>query len=155
MLIPGLELHQLPLRRLYCGPAAICAITGLDYETVVRPAINRRRGQAANRGVLGMSYKHAIDTLADLGWGWVALLEDGHDRPTLRRFLERAPPDLTLLVHVTSHFVTAHRLTVVDNHRIARWQDHPARRRQVRHAWWVFKQQGGGDAGLQGPRPSG
>ena len=142
--IPGTTLYQLPPRRLYCGPAAICAITGLDYEREVRPAINRAKGPARreNTGVMGVRHEEMVRALAMLGWQCAEIPALAPTRWTLRQTIHTVmpAPGCIVLVGVSHHYVTVQDNVVVDNHRITQLEFHPTRRRHVRRAWIVSEQ---------------
>lgn len=56
---------------IYCVPAAICALTGADLESVVLPALNRAQKANWLLGPVGGVYMDDTYTAIDL-MGWVA-----------------------------------------------------------------------------------
>lgn len=141
MRIDGTDLWYVP-RRLYCGPTAACVLTGLDYESAVRPALNAAKGaKRLNQGVMGLSYKALLRALSGLGWTCEPMTFDLPlpGRATLRRFLAWAEDetDWPLLIHLTGHYVVTQYGLVVDNREVKPVDEHWMRRRYVRHAWRV------------------
>lgn len=70
---------------LFCGPTAICAVTGLDAITVLA-AVHRFTGQSIRKPITGMSYAEVIGSLALLGWR-CERYEIRNYKPTFLRFL--------------------------------------------------------------------
>lgn len=118
--------------RIYCGPAAIMAVTGLDLPTI-RTAINKVRGRRHNAGVCGLSREHLCAALKELGVGYD--VRTTHvPGSTLERVVQGMPADTTYIIEVTGHYVTVRNGVVTDN-RIrfgTTVADHPSRRKHVR-----------------------
>lgn len=105
---PGSPLHAVTKRakrgRRYCGPSAVCIVTGAEYGEVTR-IIREKTGA---RAVMGTSTFALAPAFHALGWR----LDDrgpdeGEPRPTLARWArERSPGDRAVyLVNVTRHWV--------------------------------------------------
>lgn len=105
----------------YCGPFAICAITGEDYEAKVRPMINAIRGRRPSTGVVGMTGREVRLTLKDLGyegwWYWDYKHEGRGIKPTLAKWLRDRPfKDDLVIIQLTRHFVVVQGSHFIDNH---------------------------------------
>ena len=105
--------------RMYCGAAALCAITGENYESV-RARLNFDRGRKENQGITG---SHGFELLRVLSMFGYISLERGYDfacKPmNLNQYLSQRPPlekNNILLIELTSHFVTVKGDKLVDNH---------------------------------------
>jgi hypothetical protein len=99
-------------RKLYCGPTAIMAVTGLSASKVLW-TIERGRGEDAYnsrghlKGVVGMRVEEIRDVLYELGYRPSVILEDDPE-PTFARWLEhRAKHPLTVpvIVRIRRHFL--------------------------------------------------
>lgn len=132
------DLHEIDQKRLYCGPAAVQAVTGLDYTTQIRPLMNRIRYKRYNQGVCGYSFKNMNRVLKKLGF--LTEMQTPKDKITLEKFLD-AYPDLLMIIGVTGHFIAYHNGIIVDNH--TRFgcpaNEHWARRKQVKEYWFLDK----------------
>lgn len=108
------KLHQIEEVRVYCGPAALMAITGLRLPRV-REVINEIRGRRPSQGVIGLPVDVLRRALSKLN---VAYSEtEVHSRMTLERFvLEEAEPNVRYIVQVTGHYVSVLNGLVIDNH---------------------------------------
>jgi hypothetical protein len=112
------SLHQITRdtrRRLYCGPTAICAITGLSAKTVLE-AIDARRGAYAYnsngrlRGVTTMTMAEVSDVLNGFGYPTVTRpVSRFSPAPTLAQYLaelaERHVPSAPRIIRVRGHFM--------------------------------------------------
>lgn len=78
---------QLPGPHLFCGPTAICAVTGLDQYDVLAAA-HRYMARPADRPIVGMTEVQLTGTLALLGYActFVTWTKDGRN-PTLWQFM--------------------------------------------------------------------
>lgn len=131
-------------KRVYCGPAAISAITGYDCRGVVRDAINAALNRPRHRGVMRLSVTGLIDACRRLGAHAVPV-QWAHTAGTLKQFIaslqefERVP----MIVHVTNHYVAIKGRLVIDNSNPEGEDvdDHPSRRKIVQRAW-VFRKVG-------------
>lgn len=61
------EVPRLPGPYLYCGPTAICAVTGMSQADVLSAA-RYYKGYPKHRPIVGMLDTDLIGTLAILGW---------------------------------------------------------------------------------------
>lgn len=106
--------------RMYCGPAALCAITGSTYEEV-RESINVDvRNRPHNRGVLAMHGFELIRVLKNRGYFTSEVNHNFVYEPlNLNQYLKQRPyfeKNNVLLIELTSHFVTVKGDSLVDNH---------------------------------------
>lgn len=118
--------------RIYCGPAALIAVTGYDLPTV-RAAINRAKGVPDNQGIIGTSCKHLGMALESFGFDFDHI--PVREKPTLEKFaLSPFQAGELIIAHVTNHYVTILNGIAIDNH--IRFgcdvTEHPSRRKHVR-----------------------
>jgi len=131
---------------MYCGPAALCAITHNPYEDV-RTAINQYRGRKLTTGVLGLS---SVELR-----GAMRILDVNHSQtkypmdnpktgrpPTLAAFLKnRKDDEMTrpLVIQLTGHYVVVKGRKFIDNHTIEPVfiRKAPHRRRRVVRYWII------------------
>lgn len=107
------QLHEIQEVRVYCGPAAIMAITGKRLPEV-RSAINAARGMRDNQGVIRLSLEHLEDSLNKLGVKFEK--SDGKMMP-LRRFMaDLIQKDVRYILHITGHYITVLNGLIIDNH---------------------------------------
>lgn len=107
-------IHQIEEVRVYCGPAALMAVTGLRLPAV-RQVINRICGRRDNQGVRGLSVEDMERSLKALGvWNEHTAVAG---RVTLAQWcddiMER---DELYIVHITGHYVTVLNGLLIDNH---------------------------------------
>lgn len=126
--------------KMYCGPAALCAITGKHYEDV-RTVVNRVRGRKHNQGITGMGNREMIKALNKMSY--IALVTKVQDNPTLSKFLRERDDELkkqTLLIEVTGHYVTVKGDTLIDNFTVCpvHIAIAPHKRTRVKK-YWVIK----------------
>lgn len=98
----------------YCGPTAICAVTGLPLS-VVKAAIRQASGKitdAAGRAhrVSGVAPEHLVGAMALLGWNVVGEAEHPHlrgqhDHVTFRDFCHQCGDNGPFIVNVTGHYI--------------------------------------------------
>jgi hypothetical protein len=117
-------------RKVYCGPAALAAVTGKTVGECERH-VNRVRGWR-NRPVHGMDDYEIEMALARMG---IRTSSRKRERESLLRAGERLDPGL-YVVTVTGHFValerTAQGAVVSDTYGIQLLSQHPCRRKQVK-----------------------
>jgi len=113
--------------KMYCGPAALCAITGKTYEEV-RAKVNVLRHRKPNQGIIGMHNYEMVDALRLFGWATYArkvcrTFANGESvspiYPTLAKFLKNRTDEEMhhmLLINITGHYVTVYGNMLVDNH---------------------------------------
>jgi hypothetical protein len=118
--------HDLP-GTLWCGPAALSAVTG-EPTSRIHDIIKKIRGN--NRPVKGVTNSELVKTAFVLGY----TLEPIHDyfeewrkapcgscpiqfKPTLARFVRQRRKELhdPVVINVTGHYVVVHGRTFVDN----------------------------------------
>ena len=134
---------------MYCGPAALCAITGWNYEDV-RTFVNEDvRGRKHNQGITSMHDSEMTKTLWAMGWiaekmNCYSLYSDakGTKRYTLNQFLKNRREherNCILLISVTDHYVTVEGDHLVDNHTKipVRIEIAPWKRKRVTGVWFV------------------
>lgn len=144
-----MELHK-PRRRngsddMYCGPAALCAITGLPYEDV-RECINVNvRGRRENQGIVRMYDYEVVKTLNHIGYDTKKLDYEFHKNPmTLNQYLKQRSQeeiDNVLLIFITGHFVTVKGDKFIDNHTTipVNLAIAPNKRSKMKRVWIVRK----------------
>lgn len=140
-------------KRYYCGPFAICAITGKPYETSVKPAINDYRNRPLHLGILGMTNGQVQGVLRQYGY-WLDrefLHTNKYDRedydgkvPTLAHWMRKRKGyqlKSLYLVEVTHHYVLVQGRKFIDNHteKPVFIRQAPHRRARVRRVWEVKK----------------
>jgi len=138
-LIARTHLHPAP-PDLYCGPTLLITITGADYKSIIRPAINRARGLTENRGVRGMPNRHLITVLRELGCHVEELPGLNGKRRLHQWVADLSPNDEAIYaVVVGRHYVVVHRSIVVDSSRPngEHVGDHPYHKSFVQQAWRV------------------
>jgi hypothetical protein len=117
------ELHkvpQLPGPHLYCGPTAICAITGLNQMAVLAAA-HRYIKCPHNRPIVGMSTAEVVGTLALLGYRsetYALLHGDSSVTPTFAQFrrYEMLPFKGAVILELTGHYCAVTYDEYVCNH---------------------------------------
>jgi hypothetical protein len=110
---------------MYCGPAALCAVTGMPYEEI-REVVNHNRSRKPTQGITGMCNSEIAHALHDLGIkykGFAPVIDSSKRRfrkfPTLNQFLKgrsQKEIDSTLIISLSEHFVTVRGFLFVDNH---------------------------------------
>jgi len=132
------ELHVGPhLKDLYCGPAALCAVTGMP-PSIITQLVNRYRGEPMNTKIRGMTAIEMTYVLYKLGIPF-------HEKPvelrgeSLREYAEKADPATPQIVLVTKHFVALYGGFVYDQHvPMGRLPGlHHSKRKWVRVAWVI------------------
>lgn len=100
---------QLPGPHLFCGPTAICAITGLDQRDVLAAA-HRYMRQPYDRPIVEMTNAQLIGTLALLGYSAELYRFEplpGGNLPTLARFIKDMEPfNGAVILSLKGHFCT-------------------------------------------------
>lgn len=117
--------------RLFCGPAALCAITGLPGHEIVA-MINAFRGKRAGTLVRSTDTDEIMYVLRRLGFS--PRLRGVADKPTLGKLIEDLPAHKPHVIRVTDHFVAQLGPKVSDqghrnggvNYRFLRWRRIPA-----------------------------
>lgn len=100
-----------PMRREYCGPTAIAAVTGASLDGVRAEIYGQRRIQndlrrdGRDKPIVGMHFAEINDVMAALGWRVVDKKE--YDAPsshlTLRRFAREYGDQGPFIVSVGGH----------------------------------------------------
>ena len=105
---PDSPLHTITKRhkrgRRYCGPSAVCIVTGAEYGQVTR-LIREKTGK---RAVMGTNTSDLVSAFHALGWRLDDLGPDEDEpRQTLARWArDRSPGDRSVyLINVTRHWV--------------------------------------------------
>ena len=106
-------LHEIDEVRVYCGPAALMAVTGKRLPEV-RSAINKARGFNDNQGVLGLSTTHLEKALHILG---VKFCKECYPhRITLKEFKNHMVIGMPHILAFNTHYVTVEDGQLIDNH---------------------------------------
>lgn len=103
--------------RVYCGPAAISAITGKPVRGYLREMINARRGRDGNKPVRGMFAHEVSSVLGKLGFQLIQVHACCRGK-TLRQFVVdnwQGDKDPIFLVNLTGHYVVTRGRFVIDN----------------------------------------
>lgn len=112
-------LYEVDEERVYCGPAALIAVSGKRLPEV-REAINNVRGRALNAGVCGLSVKHLLEAATILGIRHYAqVCEFPEHVKTLKKMVADPSwclPGRTYIIGVTGHYVAVCDGVVIDNH---------------------------------------
>ena len=139
-------LHEIDEVRVYCGPAAIMAVTGKRLPEV-RAAINTVRKKPAHSGVCGMYDNQVRRTLNILG---VEHYYQSTEFPEHVKTLEKMVkdkrwclPDHQYIISITGHYVAVENGIVIDNH--TRFgcpvEKHWSRRKKVKSVFMVYKEE--------------
>ena len=97
---------QLPGPHLFCGPTAICAVTGLDQYDVLAAA-HRYMRRRLDRPIVGMTEVQLTGTLALLGYAtyldrWQ---NQRGDRPTIKQFADSINHNIgTVILSLRDHY---------------------------------------------------
>ncbi len=111
----NIRLHPIVCaERIYCGPAAIAAFTGLDPKGRIRCEINRHRNRKLTTGVMGMYAWEVIAVLRRLGVRCGAPTSVESDNFTIKQYVKRRPETPMILV-TCNHFVAANNGWCLDN----------------------------------------
>ncbi len=127
--------------KMWCGPAAIAAVTGVDTKTITQ--IIRSVGNKSR--VKGVSNDDLLRALKVLGYETTLVDKAAFrwERETLCRWKKKNKAKLKtpVIVNVTGHYVVLHGDMFVDNHTKTpvRFSKAPHRRKLVKYAWSVKK----------------
>lgn len=131
-------IHKIEEVRVYCGPAALMAVTGKRLPEV-RAVVNNIRGRAPNQGIIGMTQGEIDRSLEALGVKFNTR-SIGPSPPTLRAFIETLKADVPVIINITGHFVTYYKGVVIDNHyRFGTTIDECKWAKKKVKAYWVIK----------------
>lgn len=107
-------------RALYCGPTAVCAVTGAKASKVLS-LIEEQRGGGAFResdgrrkGIRGMGVGEVVSVLRRMGYA--ARYVERPDKPTLAQWLADRKLKAPRIIHLRGHFVAVDARHFVDNH---------------------------------------
>ena len=136
---------------LWCGPAAMSAITGRttsECREAIRDARYGDSGEGRSAVIKGVRNREVTQALRAMGWS-VLLVYDAaaftmRERPTLAKFLRkrrRTARSNALLINVTGHYVAVLRRKFLDNLQTVpvNVKDAHCRRARVKKAWMVWK----------------
>lgn len=97
-------------RKLYCGPTAICAVTGLAASTVIAEFDNYRgaygfKSDGVRKGVRGVSNGELVAVLNRLGYKVVQ--RDVVGKPTVAQYIEGLIEQswMRRIVNVRGHYI--------------------------------------------------
>ena len=111
-------LHDVDEMRVYCGPAALIAVTGKRLPEV-RAAINKAKGRPDNTGVCGMFNSELVEAMKILGLKYHREESFPAHVRTLSKLVNDklwCLPDRKYIINVTGHYVAVENGIVVDNH---------------------------------------
>lgn len=104
-------LHKIEEVRVYCGPAALMAISGQRLPEV-RAVVNKIRGRKHNQGICGMYNSEIDQALKDLGFKYQ--YRESSWFPKLSKY--EFKPNTRYLINVTGHYLTYCNGVIIDNH---------------------------------------
>jgi hypothetical protein len=108
------KLHEIDEVRVYCGPAALMAITGARLRET-RELINKIRGMRPTQGVISLHPRILKAVLLHSGIRYEGT-KVGY-RMTLAQFCsDVAEPDTRYIIRITGHYVTVLNGLIIDNH---------------------------------------
>lgn len=139
-------------RRFYCGPFAICAITGAEHDEV-RAKINAERQRRPNTPVTGTfpgelrSVLRTYGYLLDQEWDFRSAYDRsdfGGKAPTFAAWLRQRKGDslkTLYFVQLNGHYVVVKGRKMIDNHTKTPVfiRQAPHRRRRVVQVWEVYR----------------
>jgi len=132
------ELHVGPhLKDLYCGPAALCAVTRMP-PSVITQLVNKYRGEPTDTKIRWMHASEIDYVLARCGVRFTKLPLELRGE-SLREYAEKVDPKTPQIVLVTKHFVALYGGFVYDQHvPMGRLPGlHHSKRKWVRVAWVI------------------
>jgi hypothetical protein len=137
-------LHEIDEVRIYCGPAALIAVTGKRYP-VIRAAINKARARRENCAVTSTYVTELLKALNYLGWKHYCMTVDFPSHvSTLEKMVNNkyfCLPDRKYIIHITGHYVAVENGVVFDNG--TRFGspvgEHWCRNKKVKSLIWVHK----------------
>ena len=131
-------IHKIEEVRVYCGPAALMAVTGKRLPEV-RAVVNELRGRKPTQGIIGMKTVEMDRSLEALGLSF-RTEEIGPNPPTLKAFVENIPQDVPHIINITGHYVTYYDGTIIDNHyRFGTTIDECRWAKKRVRVWWAIK----------------
>lgn len=128
-------LYEVWPENVYCGPAALTAVTGLDAKGEIRTALNRAKRRKHNAGICGVSTDELEGAMNILGIKFTKHLVF---KQNLSKFCENH--NGKWIIEVTKHYVAVEDNTVFDN-RIRFGCDiseHPCKRMKVHSAYQIL-----------------
>ena len=137
-------LHEIDEVRVYCGPAALMAVTG-ERLPVVRASINKAKGRKENAGVCITALHEMLEAIETLGYKHYCQNSEfpAHVK-TLGKIAKDEHwclPDRTYIVYVTGHYVAVENGLVFDN--FTRFgspvEEHWCFNKKVKALVWVHK----------------
>lgn len=105
-------LHKIEEVKVYCGPAAIMAITGFRLPAV-RSAINKVLGRRDNQGVCRLNHKDLEGAMQLCG---VAFIKSEVNNIRLSEYVKMLKPNTRYIINITGHYITYLNGLVIDNH---------------------------------------
>ena len=107
---------SIPAHQFYCGPAALCAITGMPGDVIVE-RVNELRGKKPDALVKWMFTREVVEVLRQFGYRPQTLFfSDGKTR--LNRLLPNLPDNRPHVILVTGHFLAVLGRNVEDNRQL-------------------------------------
>jgi hypothetical protein len=125
------------LKDLYCGPAALCAVTDMP-PSVIAQLVNECRREPVNTKIRGMHASEISYVLDRCGVRFTKMLVEPRGE-SLRDYAEKVDPTTPQIVLVTKHFVALYDGFVYDQHvPMGRLPGlHHSKRKWVRVAWVI------------------
>ncbi len=135
-------LHEIDEIRVYCGPAALMAVTGKRLPEV-RAVINKVRERRENQGVCGLSTTHLDKALQSLGVKFERIEFPKEARVTLKEFKHRMVIGATYIIGLNTHYVSCEDGKLIDNHyRFGTdMDDCKWKNKRVENAWMIWHDQ--------------
>lgn len=134
--------------RLFCGPTAVAAVTGVHADDVVDKIVELRRQNNSTKRprkarVTGLSNSELVDTVRELGFK-IKQVPKWEGRLSLRKFVTGVSSKSTgrrFILEVPMHYVAVDGALVIDGSTPVGGQwfmDHECKNWRVNRAWEVF-----------------
>jgi hypothetical protein len=91
--------------KVYCGPMALAAITGLDTATIVAKLKDNRRRVSGNPTIRGTRFGELAMVASEFGWSVEHIKTFIRNPPTLAGWAKTRDRDTAYLIAVTGHWV--------------------------------------------------
>lgn len=131
-------LHEIEPNGLYCAPAVLMAITGLNPKGEIRSALNRAKGRRDNAGIIGVHTHELEKAMDDLGIHWIKNIVFHQNLSKFCSFIDHRCSKW--IIEVTGHYVAMENGVIFDN-RIRYGCDvaeHPCKRMKVHKAYQIL-----------------
>ena len=137
--------------KIYCGPTALCAVSGWYYEDI-RTVINTIRMRRDSTGIIGLpvsvlhkAIKQIFGTTHEIKYFNHTL---GNGNETFNQWINTykaskvyANPNVTMILHLTHHYVTVSEDMFIDNHtlRPVHLKEAPFKKKRVKGVFKLIK----------------